>query len=79
MTSFRHSLGPPVRYFSCLNFNLSGDATWGGLIRILAICIDPTNLWAISSYESLIDEREKSPTKRIKPFTIEHDESNFGL
>ena len=40
MTSFRHSLGPPVRYFSCLNFNLSGDATLGGLIRISAIFIN---------------------------------------
>ena len=79
MTSFRHSLGPPVRYFSCLNFNLSGDATLGGLIRLLEIFIVLSNLWAISSYGSLIDERKKSPTKRIKPFTIEHDESNFGL
>ena len=78
MTSFRHSLGPPVRYFSCLNFNLSGDATLGGL-RILAIFIGLSNLWVISLDGSLIDESEKNSIKRIKPFAIEHDESNFGL
>jgi len=48
MTSFRHSLGPPVRYFSCLNFNLFGDATLGGLLRISAIFINSNKLLAIT-------------------------------